>query len=89
MQRRDLMRWLAAAGAAGVAPAGEAQREEAAVDDLGDDTVDPYFLDRGNLSESERDALIEVEEIQARGLEGRAVVIPRGLKPARVDAFAK
>jgi hypothetical protein len=52
-----------------------------------DDDVDPYFLDRGDLSSSEQEAIIEIEQLQAQLMEGRRVVIPRGLRPERAPTY--
>src|SRR5262245_29958267 len=86
MRRRELLRWIAASGAAGASVHGtRAQVEDSDVPI--DAPVDPYFLDAGVLSEAERADLLEVEALQERLLEGQPTVIPRGLKPPRAPSY--
>ncbi len=87
MKRRDLLRSLAASGAAGAALGSTAARAQPDDEELLLGDIDPYFLDSGELSASEQAALIEVEQLQEQLMQGRPVVIPRGLRPARAPTY--
>ena len=88
MKRRDLFRLATAAAAAGSA-AGMSRANAQSRNrnsDLEDD-VDPYFLDSGDLTAGEHEAIIQVEQLQRELLEGRQVAIPRGLRPDRAPTY--
>jgi hypothetical protein len=86
MRRRDLVRLLTAVTASGAAlraGSARAQSDEISLDE----NVDPYFLDSGEFTDSEREAVIAVEEIQEQQMQGRQVVMPRGLRPERAPTY--
>jgi hypothetical protein len=82
MRRRDLVALLTSAAALRTSSAA-AQSDEAPAD--GD--IDPYFLDSGELTDSEQDALIAIEQFHQQQMQGDQVVIPRGLRPPRAPTY--
>jgi hypothetical protein len=90
--KRRIFLWTSAAAAIGGALRSRAaqtpEKEAAASEPVEDDTsVDPYFLESGDLTEEEKSQVVDFERYQDQVGRGEDAVMPRGGRPKRAPKF--
>ena len=84
MKRRNFFRLAAFTGLGFASRAGTAQGVEDAADT---DYIDPYFLDDGEMTASERESVEAFIDYQDRSMTDVAAIQPRGGRPSRGPNF--
>jgi len=64
-----------------------AQADEPSVAPVDDTNIDPYFLDSGEITETEQESIADFERYRDQLATGKQAIMPRGGRPRRAPTF--